>query len=129
MRHTMKFLVFLAFTFIWVANQAFSQSLRSYNFQDNINLGIPIHPNPSTAITDRESKFTLDKPFSKGDLLQAPIFYSKKPSEMGLKFKSNPIPPMDFKMKLTPLPMISSRIPVKELDQSGNPTILTKPLH
>lgn len=124
----MKLLVFLSFSLMWVTNQAFSQSLRSYNFRDNINLGIPIHPYSSTAFTDRESKFTLDKPFSQGDLLQAPIFYSKKPSEMGLKFKRNPIPQLKFDMKVIPLPMISSRIPVKELDQSENPTILTKPL-
>lgn len=123
---TMKYLLaFSCFTFLF-SLQGYTQDLPSFEYKGNIKFGVPMGDFPSIDFSKKEPTISLNKPFNKADLVQTPVFYNREPSEMGIKFKRNPQPEMDFTLRIQQLPDISSRMPIQEFPEDKKYTLLIK---
>lgn len=122
----MKYLLaFSCFTFLF-SLQGYTQDLPSFEYKGNLKFGVPMGDFPAIDFSKKEPTISLDKPFNKADLVPAPVFYNREPTEMGVLFKRNPQPEMDFTMKIQQLPEIGSRMPIHELPNDKNYTLLVK---
>lgn len=122
----MKYLLaFSCFLFL-LSLQAFSQDKPSFEYQGNIKIGVPMGDFPSIDFSQKEPGISLDKPFDKSDLLHPPVFYHRSPSEMGILFKRNTQPEMDFTLRIQQLPEIGSKMPIQDFPQDNNYTLLIK---
>lgn len=126
----MKSLIAFAATFLLFVNFGHAQDWKSFNIQDNIDLGIPIEPFSTYGygLNKKSSKNSPEIQFEDIELLKKPVFYTLDPTLKLFKNKRNPMPQLNFSLLIAPLPYIEGKMPLKELDLSGNPTLLINPL-
>lgn len=123
---TMKYLlVFSCFTFLF-SLQGYTQDLPSFEYKGSFKVGIPPEDFKFSLGLSNIDEISLDNPFDKADLVKARVYYSKQPSEMGIIFKRNPQPEMDFTLRIQQLPEIGSKMPNQDFPQDKNYTLLIK---
>lgn len=122
----MKYLlVFPSFIFLF-SIQGFTQDIPSFEYKQTLKVGKPMGDFFPIDFSKKEPAISLDKPFDKADLIQTPVYYYRKPSEMGVQFKRNQKPEMDYALKIQQLPEIHSRLPVQKFPQDKHYTLLIK---